>query len=153
MSLPTIFDTRDPYFSKRNDVLDRMFDLSFPWKIMKAFGVDPSTEQSLMPALDVTSDEKAYKIAVELPGVATENVKLEVKNGALVLSGEKKEETTDQKHVTERRWGSFTRSLTLPDDADVEQIKASHKNGVLTINIPKKEPKETTQKIAITTEA
>ena len=60
-------------------------------------------------------------------------------------SGEKKEETTDDKtksHVKERRFGSFMRSMTLPEDADAEHISASSKDGVLTISIPRKAPEK-----------
>ena len=155
MYLPTIFNTTDP-FAVRNtsDMLDRMFDLSFPWKLMKTFRAEPADSKLLTPALDVTSDDKTYTVSCEIAGVPAEDVKLEVKNGALVLSGEKKEEKTDgDQHITERRYGSFMRQLALPDDADTAKITASHKHGVLTISIPKKAASETAKKSEITSEA
>ena len=104
MSLPSIFYTRDPFTSQHADMLDRMFDLSFPWKLMKAFG-DGSTQAPdayLKPALDVTSDDKAYTVTVEIPGISADDVKLEIKDHALVLSGEKKEEKVEgtNQHIT-----------------------------------------------------
>jgi len=79
---------------------------------------------------------------VELPGVAPEAVKLEVNDGVLTISGEKKEETKDEqtKEVRECSYGSFTRSMTLPEDADAEHITATSKNGILTVSIPRKAP-------------
>ena len=74
----------------------------------------------------------------------------------LILSGEKKEEVSEgegtTKHVVERRYGSFERSMTLPDDADIDNIRASHKNGVLTITIPRIQPKENKKAIDIQSE-
>ena len=94
---------------------------------------------------DLTSDEKNYVMKVELPGVSPEDVDIKLDDGVLTISGEKKEETTDDKtksHVKERRFGSFMRSMTLPEDADAEHISASSKDGVLTISIPRKAPEK-----------
>ncbi|MBQ9454031.1 MAG: Hsp20/alpha crystallin family protein [Desulfovibrio sp.] len=96
------------------------------------------TEGYLMPRMDLTSDEKAYKIHIDVPGVDPDDVKLSIHDGALNISGEKKCESEDKHwHVTERSFGSFSRSITLPDDVDIEGIAASHKNGVLTVTIPR----------------
>ena len=80
---------------------------------------------------------------MELPGVEPENVAVEVRENALVVSGEKKrdsEEENKNQHVMERVYGSFQRVLALPDDADVDSIAATHKNGVLSVVIPRKAP-------------
>ncbi len=138
----------DPLFD-RGGLIDQMFNASFPWKMLKTFV--PEESETFLPSLDVRSDEKAYTVHAEIPGVSKDNVKLEVHDGQLVLSGEKKEEVTDgeTKHVIERRFGSFERTMTLPDDADVEHISASHKDGVLTVTIPRATPKENRKSIAI----
>ncbi len=144
--LPTPYAT--PLFGS-NGLVDQMFTTSFPWKMLKSFV--PEESETFLPSLDVRSDEKAYTVHAEIPGVSKDNVKLEVHDGRLVLSGEKKEEVTDgeTKHVIERRFGSFERTMTLPDDADVEHISANHKDGVLTVTIPRATPKENRKSIAI----
>ncbi len=126
--------------SRLHNELDRMFDNFFSPAF---FDREPFRFRGdFLPSLDVTSDDKAYAMKVELPGVAPEAVKLEVNDGVLTISGEKKEETKDEqtKEVRECSYGSFTRSMTLPEDADAEHITAPSKNGILTVSIPRKAP-------------
>ena len=126
--------------SRLHNELDRMFDNFFSPAF---FDREPFRFRGdFLPSLDVTSDDKAYAMKVELPGVAPEAVKLEVNDGVLTISGEKKEETKDEqtKEVRECSYGSFTRSMTLPEDADAEHITATSKNGILTVSIPRKAP-------------
>mgnify|MGYP000866828255 FL=1 len=126
--------------SRLHNELDRMFDNFFSSAF---FDREPFRFRGdFLPSLDVTSDDKAYAMKVELPGVAPEAVKLEVNDGVLTISGEKKEETKDEqtKEVRECSYGSFTRSMTLPGDADAEHITATSKNGILTVSIPRKAP-------------
>jgi HSP20 family protein len=92
--------------------------------------------------MDLTSDDKAYTLRMELPGVEPENVTVEGDIG-LVVSGEKLRDSVEaikNQHVMERVYGSFQRVLALPDDADVAGIAATHKNGVLSVSIPRKAP-------------
>ena len=126
--------------SRLHNELDRMFDNFFSPAF---FDREPFRFRGdFLPSLDVTSDDKAYAMKVELPGVAPEAVKLEVNDGVLTISGEKKEETKDEqtKEVRECSYGSFTRNMTLPEDADAEHITATSKNGILTVSIPRKAP-------------
>lgn len=137
-----------------HDEIDRLFDGMFrgmmnPWDFdflpRGAVSSRGAEDAAVLPRLDVSSDEKAYTVSAELPGVKPEDVKLEVRDNALVLHGEKKEETREEKknyYVSERSYGSFERVLTLPDDAVVDEIKASHKDGVLSITIPRREPEK-----------
>ena len=75
---------------------------------------------------------------------APEDVKIEVNANELTISGEKKEEVKEdgKTHVQERRYGSFMRRVTLPEDADCDSIKAVSKNGVLTLEIARKAPEQ-----------
>ena len=126
--------------SRLHDEIDAMFDNFFAPSF---FEREPFQMKSdFLTSLDVTSDDKAYAMKVELPGVAPEAVKLEVNDGVLTISGEKKEETKDEqtKEVRECSYGSFSRSMTLPEDADAEHITATSKNGILTVSIPRKAP-------------
>ena len=97
---------------------------------------------ALRPRLDMTGDDKQYVVTVEIPGVSPDDISLEARDGALLLRGEKKQEaTSDEKGVyrMERTYGSFERVLPLPEDASEDAVTASHKDGVLTITIPRKE--------------
>ncbi|MFH1135380.1 MAG: Hsp20/alpha crystallin family protein [Pseudomonadota bacterium] len=94
------------------------------------------------PKVDVKESEGAYLVTAELPGVAKDEIKVEVENGRLTLHAEieeKKDEDNGKYHVRERLYGSFRRVFTLPDNADAGKIEATNKDGILTITIPKAE--------------
>ena len=124
------------------DDIDNMFrnfydSMLTPWAAGFLRGSQKKDE--LVPSMDLTSDEKAYTLHVEVPGVEADDVKLTVRDNAVIISGEKKRETEDKNHhVTERVFGSFQRAISLPEDADVEGITAAHKNGVLCVTLPRK---------------
>ena len=99
----------------------------------------------LAPAAEAAVDEKAYRIAVELPGVEEKDINLSVEDGVVTLSGEKKTEREEKGETwffSERQYGSFSRSFRLPPDADAAKVDAHLKDGVLTIRIPKSEPEK-----------
>lgn len=94
------------------------------------------------PAVDVIEEESAYTIKADIPGLAKEDVHVEVQDNTLTIRGEKheeKEEKGKRYFRKERTYGSFTRSFHLPENVDVEAIKATHKEGILELTIPKKE--------------
>jgi HSP20 family protein len=91
-----------------------------------------------MPNVEVKENGKTYTVNVELPGLDEKDVKVTVEDDLLSIAGEKKVEHTDDKtHYSERSYGSFTRSFTLPGDADRNGIAATFAKGVLTLEIPK----------------
>ncbi len=91
-----------------------------------------------MPKVEVKENGKSYTINVELPGLDEKDVKVTIEDDLLAIAGEKKVEHTDDKtHFSERSYGSFTRSFTLPADADRGAITAKFSKGVLTLEIPK----------------
>lgn len=97
-----------------------------------------------VPDADVVERENEIRVVVELPGLGPEDVDLSLENNVLSITGEKREERRegDEKsryHLSERRYGKFTRSFVLPREVDAESIRASFDNGVLTITIPKSE--------------
>ena len=152
--LPSVHPYRYGNPLNQSYMINRLFNDSFPWEILKSGQGNQQKEYNqILPTLDILSDQQAYTINVEIPGVNADNVKLEVKDGALVISGEKQaEKTTDTghtKHIAERSWGSFYRALRLPEDADIDQITATHKNGVLSINVPKITSQNTNKTISI----
>lgn len=95
----------------------------------------------LSPASDASSDDDAYRISVELPGVSESDISLTAESGALTVSGEKsatREDKGDTWYFTERQHGAFRRSFRLPGDADEDKIAAQMKDGVLEIIVPRK---------------
>ena len=91
-----------------------------------------------MPKVEVKENGKAYTVTVELPGLDEKDVKVQLEDEVLTISGEKKVERTDDKtHYSERSYGSFTRAFTLPADADRNGISATFAKGVLTLQIAK----------------
>jgi len=102
------------------------------------FDVEPSWSET--PAVDIAEHERAFEIAVELPGLDEKNVQIEVANGAVTITGSKTEEKTERNktyHLHERRFGSFERRFPVPDGVDVVKIEATFKKGVLTVTMPK----------------
>ncbi len=95
------------------------------------------------PAVDISETDKEYLVRAELPGVEKKDVKISVSNGMLTLHGErqmKKEEKDEKHHRVERFFGNFTRTFTLPDNADESKINAQFKDGILTLHMPKTKP-------------
>ena len=94
------------------------------------------------PLVDITEDDKEYTIKAELPEVKKDEVKISVQNDVLSISGERKyeKEEKDKKfHRVERAYGSFSRSFTVPEDADADQVSAEFKEGLLQVHLPKSE--------------
>jgi HSP20 family protein len=91
-----------------------------------------------MPSVEVKENGKSYTLSIELPGLDEKDVKVTVEQDLLTIAGEKKSEHTDDKtHFSERSYGSFMRSFTLPPDADRNAIDARFAKGVLTLQIAK----------------
>lgn len=107
--------------------------------------------RSFSPACDVTETDRSYVVSADLPGIKPEDVRIEFQDGNLVISGDRKEETKKEKknrRIVERRYGSFYRSIALPEDVKVDDIQASFQDGVLKVEIPKPE-KSTARRIPI----
>src|SRR5690606_17558986 len=94
------------------------------------------------PVVDITEDPKEYLIKAEIPGISKDQVKVSVQNDVLSISGERKyekEEKDKKYHRIERAYGSFSRSFTIPEDADPEKVSADFQNGLLHVHLPKTE--------------
>lgn len=93
-----------------------------------------------MPRVDVQETEREYVLSAALPGVRKEDVRIDVRDGILTIVGERKSEKEEKGKTWLRRetsYGSFERSFILPDGTHPEDVKAAHKDGVLTISMPK----------------
>jgi HSP20 family protein len=96
------------------------------------------------PALDVYEDKDNVTVKVEIPGMKKEEIEISLHEGTLTLSGERKNEAKGnygdaQAIRTERFAGRFSRSITLPADVNAEAVKATYKDGLLTVVLPKAE--------------
>lgn len=99
---------------------------------------------SFTPSVNTREGEFAYHIDVDLPGVKKEDISVKIDNNVLTLKGERKSKQEVKKedyYKMESSFGCFTRSFTLPDNIDKENIHAENKDGVLEITLPKKEGK------------
>lgn len=93
-----------------------------------------------VPRVDIAETDTSFEIKAELPEINKEDVKVTVENGVLTIRGERKQEKEEHGkkfHRIERHYGSFTRSFTLPDNVDNTKIKATFKEGMLTLHIQK----------------
>ena len=121
--------------------LSKVFDDFFSLKPTNLF------QSEWVPTIDVEEDDKAIHIKAEMPGIDEKDLNVTLENNILTLKGEKneekKEESKDKKyHYSERKFGSFSRSITLPEGIKTDQIDATFKKGVLKIEIPKDESKK-----------
>ena len=97
------------------------------------------------PAVDISEKDKEYLVKAQLPGVKKDDVKIELLNGVLTITGERKfekEEKTEKTHRVESAYGAFTRSFTVPEDVLDEKIAAEFKDGILAVRLPKTDIKK-----------
>jgi HSP20 family protein len=96
------------------------------------------------PAVDIAEDERSYEIQLSVPGVKKEDFNVELAEGKLTISGERKmEEKKEGKnfHSIETQYGSFSRSFFVPEDILAQEVNATYENGLLKVVLPKKEKK------------
>ena len=106
----------------------------------RAVGAGGVAKRAFHPPVDIAEDKEEYVLRAELPGVARENLKVEMKENHLTLSGEKKnawEGKQGEYRYVETSHGAFSRSFELPRNVQGDAIKAEFKDGVLTLRIPK----------------
>jgi HSP20 family protein len=123
--------------------MNRLFD--------RFFGVpagNGTAARRWIPAMDLTETDDSLLLRADLPGVSEDDVEIEVKDGVLTISGERKnehEEKGEGFHRVERSFGRFSRALNLPDGIDAEQVEAKFDNGVLEVRVPKPEETQPTR--------
>ena len=149
--------TNDPDRSSRNDLAPRYAD---PFSALRAemdslfdsfmgglpafsgmFGSSGGRGFTLSPHVDVKETDKEIVVEAELPGMDEKDISLALQDGVLTIRGEKKHEYDVEKEnyrVMERRYGSFQRSLRLPDTVDEDKVEAGFGNGVLKVIVPKR---------------
>lgn len=142
----------DPFFRLQHE-MNRLFDDAFAGFGMPAAFRGEGADGRL-PRIDVRETDKAIEIEAELPGVDEKDVDVQIRDDVLTIRGEKKFERADEKEgdwrVSERSYGSFSRSMTLPFSVDPGAVEATFKNGVLKLALPKsREAEAETRRIPI----
>ena len=102
--------------------------------------VEGRQSQAWVPTLDVWEEDDALVYAFDLPGLTQDAISVEIEDGALTVSASRERETTvdrDRFHSFERRFGSFSRTVGLPQGVSEDEIEGSYRNGVLEIRVPK----------------
>ena len=148
-------DARDPFALLRQmtSELDRAFDDPFFNSRWPALGLPPAAATAWAPRVDVFERDGRLVTKVDLPGVKKEDVSVEVTDGQLALSGERKHETEttkDNVYRSEREYGSFYRAVPLPQGVKLEDVKATFADGVLEVSVPlPTQPEATVRKVGI----
>jgi HSP20 family protein len=128
------FEGLNRLHSRINDLFDESFG--------RARSLPSATAGVWLPPVDILESKDAYLIRAELPGMKKEDFNLEVNDGTLTLSGERKAETLSEGveyHRSERVNGKFSRSFYLPQTVKQDGIKANYRDGILEIHVPKVE--------------
>jgi HSP20 family protein len=134
----TVLTRWEPFreFSTLQDRINRVFRESYTGN-----QDDSLTTSSFAPAVDVYEDEHKVSLKIEVPGIEEKDIDVRVENNTLTVHGERKiekEEKEENYRRVERQYGSFTRSFTLPQTVDTENVSANYDKGVLKITLPKK---------------
>lgn len=106
---------------------------------------------AVSPAIDINETDASIELTAELPGLVEDDVEIELKDRRLTLRGQKNVAHDDKGdlHISERSYGSFARTMTLPDTVNIENITAEFDKGVLHVTMPKTEPKDPSRKIKV----
>jgi HSP20 family protein len=116
--------------------IDRIFRSNFDWW-------DGDTLEMTVPAINIQEDKKDYRIELAAPGLNKDDFQIDVEGNMMTISCEKETETKEPKNDNytrrEYNYSTFTRSFTLPDNADTDKVSAKYADGVLNLTVPKKE--------------
>lgn len=128
---------------------DRFFDID---RIFDEFWAPRESRQGTFfsPSVDIEDNQDHYSITAELPGVRKEDLNVTLNQGVLTIEAETRQEDKEEKGGRvirqERRYGKFLRSFTLGDNVREEDIDAEFQDGILSLRVPKQEPKVPTQR-------
>ncbi len=134
----TVMTRWDPFreLSALQNRMNRLFEEQYGGR-----GEESMTTGAFVPPVDVYEDEHTIQLKLEVPGIDEKDLDIKVENNVLTVSGERKlekEEKQENFHRVERRYGSFSRSFTLPNTVSTDDIQANYNNGVLNIRLAKR---------------
>lgn len=130
----------EQYFNNMQREMDRLFS-PLMGRMQSGLGEAETFMRKFMPAVNVSEDEKQIIVKAELPGLEAKDVEVSVADDRLTIEGEKKFEKKSDKedvHLMESAYGAFKRVIALPDSVDFSKVEATFKNGILTVQLPKK---------------
>ncbi len=125
-----------------NNFIDRFFNDDY-------FGNEVS---NFSPKVDIAESEKSFEIQFHLPGMKKDDIKIDINDDRLTVSGERKMENEKKEknfHSVESYYGTFSRSFYLPDNVNVEKVDAEYRDGILNVVLPKDAKKENKRTISI----
>jgi len=129
-------------FTAMRDEMDRLFErFEHGWPRLPSLISRGMGREVMLPEVDIHENEKQITVEVDLPGVDEKDVSVTMANGVLTIKGEKKSEREEKKenyYMAERSYGSFERSLTLPETIDEDKIDAQFDKGVLKVTAQKR---------------
>jgi HSP20 family protein len=128
-----------PLTALRREV-DRLFDNFLGSFRLPAFKTEPLGIDVAAPRVDLSEDDKAFHLVAEIPGMTKDDIQVTLSGNLLSISGEKKVEKEEKGktfHRQERSYGSFRRSMSLPEEVDTDKVAATYKDGVLSVDLPK----------------
>lgn len=150
---PSLLRREGDLFSGFGRRIESLFDQVFGPSLVTY--VVPETRGVFSPSIDIKETKKHFKIVSELPGLDSNDIDVSVHDGLLTISGEKKvekEETEGDYHHVERSFGCFSRTISVPETVDMDNVKSVYRNGVLTITLPKTQKViEESKRIPVTT--
>ena len=154
--VPGTHPLADSFRREMDSVMSRFFGGASPF-----FPLDTAAQRTgfpsldmtgaVSPAIDINETDTAIELTAELPGLAEDDVEVELKDRRLTLRGQKNvtHDDSGDLRISERSYGSFARTMTLPDTVDIENITAEFDKGVLHITMPKTEQKDPSRKIEV----
>ncbi len=134
--------TRWDPFGDMESLFSRFTPRSFVSWPRLALDDEGSAKFEWSPSVDISESEKEYLVRAEVPAVKKDDIKVTVDGGMITIAGERKqqkEEKNEKFHRVESVYGSFSRSFSLPENVDANNIKCESQDGVLTVHIPKTE--------------
>ncbi len=129
----------DPFLSLHNEVDKAMDELS-RWLDKSTFDLNKFDNLTLSPAIDFVEDDKMFRVEAEMPGMGEKDINISIDNHMLTISGEKstsKKNEDKNYRMREISYGKYERSLTLPENLDIDNAKATFKKGMLWVEFPK----------------
>lgn len=150
-TVPARREEMHPFLSLQREINRLMED--FFGEIEPA-GISDPWFRTFSPRVDVKETEKEIKVSAELPGLDEKDIEVLMSNDTLTIKGEKKEEKEEKEesyHRMERRFGSFSRVIPLPEGIDTEKVQANFEKGILRISLPKTEKAAGAKKIPVKT--
>ena len=139
-------------YSTMNDFVPTSFSNLIDRFFNDALRRNGGSAYSFVPKVDIAENETAFEIHVALPGMTKEDIKIDLLDNHLTISGERKfsrEQNGKNFHSVETQYGTFSRSFSLPDTVDGSKIAAKYDNGILELQLPKDEKKTTKTTIQV----